>query len=418
MALSAVIDGPLIQSVRPRGLLSFGPETAPLRLGMLNVLIGPNGSGKSNLFDVFKLLRSVPVDLQDAVRRGGGLASWLWAGDIAGEPSLEVVVKPTSFEIEHSLVLRCMDSKFGVAVENIKHLPDCVIYRSDLDTGEARVRVLHPDGNADSDRPPMVPGTGLRWARLDVERAARGPLVARPYPDSKDQSILQQVHSPLDYPHLSLISGIYNSLTVYDQWSFGRDAELRRSQAADARGDRLDEDYRNLALVLNQIGQFPEAKESLMSGLRELYENFTDYNVVINSGSVQIYFTEARKQSVPATRLSDGTIRYLCLLAMLYNPNAQPIIFIEEPELGLHPDLVVALARHLRAASERIQLCVTTHSDILIDALSDTPEAVVVFENDDGATKMRRLDRADLDKWLEKYRLGEMWTSGQIGGTR
>lgn len=415
-----MIDEPLIQSVRPRGLLSFGPETGPLRLGMLNVLIGPNGSGKSNLFDVLKLLRGVPVDLQDAVRRGGGLTSWLWESDFSREPSLEVVVKPASFEIEHSLVLRCMDSQFWVAAENITHLPDSVLYGSELDTGEAMIRVMHPDGDAGSDagRPPMVPRPGLRWARLDVERAVRGPLVARPYPDSKDQSILQQVHSPLDYPHLSVLSGIYRSLAVYDQWPFGRDAELRRSQAADVRGDRLDENYLNLALVLNQIGQFPEAKESLLSGLRELYENFNDYNVVINSGSVQVYFTEARQRSVPATRLSDGTLRYLCLLAMLYNPNALPVVCIEEPELGLHPDLVVSLASHLRAASERIQICITTHSDILIDALSDTPEAIVVFENDDGATRMSRLDSADLGKWLRKYRLGELWTSGQIGGTR
>ena len=91
---------------------------------------------------------------------------------------------------------------------------------------------------------------------------------------------------------------------------------------------------------------------------------------------------------------------------------------MEEPELGLHPDVVAGLAEHLRAASERMQLIVTTHSDILIDALSDTPESIVVFENDDGATRMNRLDADDLSEWLEEYRLGQLWTSGQIRGTR
>ena len=65
-----------------------------------------------------------------------------------------------------------------------------------------------------------------------------------------------------------------------------------------------------------------------------------------------------------------------------------------------------------------MQLIVTTHSDILIDALSDTPEAVVVFENHDGATQMNRLNGDDLSVWLEKYGLGQLWTKGRIGGSR
>ncbi len=415
-----VIDQPLIKSIWPRGLLSFGHETAPLRLGMLNVLIGPNGSGKSNLFDVLSLIRSLPVDLQAAVRRGGGIRSWLWQSDFSRESKLEVVVNPAGFELQHRLALRCVDSQFWVAEEEITRLPDGRLYESRLDTDEVRIRTVQPPASseADASRPPMAPGPGLKWMKLETERTDEGPLEERRYPPETNQSILQQLRSPLDFPYLTVLSGVYNALAIYDHWHFGRDAELRRSQPADARGDRLDEDYRNLALVLNQIGQHPEAKQHVLAGLRELYEDFTDYNVVINSGSVQVYFTESKERSVPANRLSDGTIRYLCVLAMLYNPNAYPIVCLEEPELGLHPDIVVALAKHLRVASERMQILVTTHSDILIDSLSDMPEAVVVFEHDGDSTKMDRLKESDLREWLKRYRLGDLWTSGQIGGTR
>ena len=72
----------------------------------------------------------------------------------------------------------------------------------------------------------------------------------------------------------------------------------------------------------------------------------------------------------------------------------------------------------MRAASERMQLIVTTHSDILIDALSDTPESVVVFENHDGATRMNRLDADELSGWLAEYRLGQLWTSVDRSGAR
>jgi predicted ATPase len=76
------------------------------------------------------------------------------------------------------------------------------------------------------------------------------------------------------------------------------------------------------------------------------------------------------------------------------------------------------LADLMVAASERTQLIVTTHSDILVDAMTSRPEDVVVFEKKDGATCATRLDGDDLAAWLDKYRLGQLWISGQIGGTR
>ena len=99
-------------------------------------------------------------------------------------------------------------------------------------------------------------------------------------------------------------------------------------------------------------------------------------------------------------------------------PEPPKVICIEEPELGLHRDIIPEVGKLLIEASKRSQLFVTTHSDVLIDALSEVPEAVVVFDKVDGATQMRRLDAESLKPWLEKYRLGELWTSGRFGGNR
>ena len=121
---------------------------------------------------------------------------------------------------------------------------------------------------------------------------------------------------------------------------------------------------------------------------------------------------------VPAQRLSDGTLRYLCLLVILGHPDPPAVTCIEEPELGLHPDMIPEVAKLLVEASSRTQLFVTTHSDILIDALSHIPKAIIVCEKSDGATQFQRLDEHELGPWLEKYRLGELWTSGHLGGNR
>jgi predicted ATPase len=72
----------------------------------------------------------------------------------------------------------------------------------------------------------------------------------------------------------------------------------------------------------------------------------------------------------------------------------------------------------LREASRRTQIIATTHSDILVDAMTETPEAVVVCSREQGNTSMERLNPGDLSDWLKKYRLGQLWTKGEIGGTR
>lgn len=109
---------------------------------------------------------------------------------------------------------------------------------------------------------------------------------------------------------------------------------------------------------------------------------------------------------------------YLSLLAILFDPDPPPLICIEDPELGLHPDLLPKLADLLKDASQRTQLIVTTHSDILVSAMTDMPEVVVVCEKHDGRTVMKRLEREDLKEWLKRYRLGDLWTRGELGGTR
>ena len=131
-----------------------------------------------------------------------------------------------------------------------------------------------------------------------------------------------------------------------------------------------------------------------------------------------LLFLQEGNYTVPATRLSDGTIRYICLLAILCHPDPPPLVCIEEPELGIHTDIIPLLATLLKEASRRTQLIITTHSDVLVDELTDMPESVLVCEKEKGCTSMKRLDRERLKGWLEKYSLGELWRKGEIGGTR
>lgn len=236
-------------------------------------------------------------------------------------------------------------------------------------------------------------------------------------PGVRDQSVFSYIKGP-EHPELTHTGAKFQRIRLYREWAFGRGAPLRFPQPADLPNDKLSEDGKNLGLVLNRLKRdYPRASDRLLKELCQLYDGIEAIDVSIEGGTVQLFLREG-DITVPATRLSDGTLRYICLLAVLCHPNLPPLVCLEEPELGLHPDLLPGLADLLRDASERSQLIVTTHSDVLVDKLTDVPESVVICEKKDGHTQLSRLNSDDLKHWLSRYSLGELWTKGELGGNR
>jgi predicted ATPase len=190
---------------------------------------------------------------------------------------------------------------------------------------------------------------------------------------------------------------------------------VRKPQPAGLPADSLSSDSRNLGLILNQL-EHSGAWSEFNGFLKRFLPRFDRYSTRIEGGTVQFYLHESGlKQPVPATRLSDGTIRFMAILAQLLSPTPPPLICMEEPELGLHPDAIALLAGLLQEASARTQLIVTTHSDALVSALTEVAESVLVCEYR-GGTVLKRVESEKLRFWLDKYRLGEIWRIGEIGG--
>jgi predicted ATPase len=252
-------------------------------------------------------------------------------------------------------------------------------------------------------------GTGVGRTQRSLRRADLIP----------DQSVLSQRKDPNQFPEITYLVDQFAGVSLYREWILGRYTPPRMPQKADLPEDFLLEDASNLGLVLNNLQQQPDTKRLLLEYLRRFYEEAQDVTTKIYSGTVQINVHErGLRQPIPATRLSDGTLRYLSLLTLLCHPSPPPLLCIEEPELGLHPDIMPTIAELLIAATERTQLIVTTHSESLISALTDVPESVLVCSHDDGGTHLQRLNGEALKKWLDQYSLGELWRKGEIGGTR
>ncbi len=386
----------LIREITLRNFLSFGSDPESLALGPLNVLIGPNGSGKSNLLDVIDLLRNAPEQIMKPIRMGGGIQQWLWKGATGEKVGRVDVIVSSLFgnSLRYAVSLREIGQRSQIADERIESAKP--------EQGESKSHSYYRYNNGfpvfdeaqENALVPRVPGS------LDAER-----------------SILAQRRDPDRYPEITDLAERFSLIHLYRDWTFGRSHGSRAPEPTDARNYFLEPDSKNLGLVLNFIRQIPEVKARFLKALQELYAGIDDFDVRIDSGTVQVILQEGGF-TIPASRLSDGTLRYLSLLAILCHPNPPPLICIEEPELGLHPDILPTVACLLREASERCQLIVTTHSEVLVDCMTDTPEAVIVCEKRDGATTLNRLSAAELKPWLERYRLGELWTRGDIGGNR
>ena len=396
----------LIKKLKLENFLSFGPEAVDLELGRLNVFIGPNGSGKSNLIEAINLLQATPMDLAKPIRELGGAGEWIWKGGRGGsEASIEAIVEndpklSRTMSLFYSLEFREESRRLYVFSELIKNVT------SDPEHENPSLLFVNYNGKAVIN---IWKGDNKIRRKLKIDQIDTG------------QSILSQRKDPDQFPELTYLGHAFGGIRIYRDWSFGRNAPTRLPQRPDLPNKRVEENASNLGLVLNDLQRDPSSKKKFLEFLCNLYEGISDFGVHIEGNAIQVFLEEG-DITVPATRLSDGTLRYLYLLAILCHPGNSTenstLICIEEPELGLHPDILPSLADVLRDASERVQIIVTTHSDRLVDALTDVPESVFITEKHDGQTTIERLSKADLKVWLEKYSLGELWTRGSLGGNR
>jgi predicted ATPase len=387
-----------IESLRVDSLLSFAPGTPRLELGPLNVIIGPNGSGKSNLIETIELLRATPSAFASAIRDGGGVREWLWKGNSPSHATLEARLNRGGDRsaLRYRLQFAAVNQRTEIVDEAIeeaeRHNPGAndVYFYYRFQNGNPVLNVWHDHGN-----------------RIQ-RRLQRESLAA-------DESVLSQRKDPDLYPELTWCATEFARIQSFREWSFGRYTALRQPQPADLPTEVLLPDARNLGLILNQL-EHTDAGPELNAVLGRFLPRFQRVSTLVQAGTVQFFVhEEGLKAPVPATRLSDGTMRFLAMSAILLAPNPPPLVCIEEPELGLHPDALSLVAELLVEAGARTQLIVTTHSDALVSALTDHLESVLVCEYL-GGTQLRRLSTDALSHWLDKYRLGDLWRMGELGG--
>ena len=398
----------LLNSVKVNGMLSF--RDVALEMRPLNVLVGPNASGKSNFIEIMALLQALPRDLAGFFRQNGSIPDWLWKGEGKFSPnystcSVETVLhhQLDPLQLRYRLLLEQSGQHWSVLREELDE---------EVRLGQGQIESTSLFQLKDGAGGLSVRRSPESTRDQEFSFIRQGDLTA-------GQSLLRERKDPGLYPEMHFLNQQFDSIRLYRDWNMGRNSFIRRPQPTDAPTAHLYEDFSNLALVLNRLKREP-VMPTIEEQLGQFYETYESLGVDIFANTAQLWIREkGLANPVPATRLSDGTLRFLALLSILCHPYPPPLVCIEEPELGLHPDVIHQVAKLLIEASQRTQIIVTTHSAELIDHLWEDPESVVICERyPETGTEFSRLKKEELQDWLERYELGELWRTGQIGGNR
>jgi predicted ATPase len=389
-----------IERISITGMLSFREKTN-FDLGSLNVLVGPNGSGKSNLLDCVRICRNSSRDIQETFKESG-FEEWIHKNSLAGSVGsiqTEVNIPGISEKVSHRLSLDLIKGS-RVALEEL-------IFKSSSEIEEERPFFI---GSYKNQEALLSHDSSGSLSRRRVRR------IGQSYNFS--QSILSQIKDSEQYPQVTQLSNLYKEIKIYSDWSFGRKSTLRESAQIGGGASSLSEDMNDLPLVLNYL-EDTQTHLEIRNYLKELKDTYIDYSTKIMFSRVGLEIIESAFESkIPASRLSDGTLRFIALAVIFLQEQLPPLICIEEPELGMHPDMIRMIANMIVVASRKTQVILTTHSEQLLTALENEFDAVFAFSVFKGSSYVRKFTRQDYKSWRNDHTLGELWTSGELGGNR
>lgn len=310
----------------------------------VNVLLGPNGCGKTNLYKSLHLVWAAASGrLARTVADEGGMASMQWAGPQSKGPvRVTVSVKVDAFDYTLSIGLSQNELLTPFLLDpHIKEEKLAVNGVTMLERG-------HTGGFARNRE-------GVR----DVFAAEFDP----------SQSVLVQLVNVHDYPHLSQFRRLVEGWRFYHQFRTDQDSPLRSPQVG-IRTPVLAHDGIDLAAALMTIKE--SANDAALHSAIE--SAFPGSGLMIRSGDGVFEVQMAQPgihRPLNAKELSDGTLRYLCLVAALMSPSPAPLLALNEPETSLHPEMIEPLAKLIARAADVSQIWITTHSKELALRLAE-----------------------------------------------
>jgi predicted ATPase len=351
-----------LKSVVVEGFTSI--RSAALTLNAVNVLVGANGAGKSNLIRALSVLgRIVDSELGLFVGLSGGANALLNVGQTASR-----------------LIHLAVESDVGgYSAELVPAAGDALIFSGEI--------IWRHD-------------TGVT---AELGRGHRETMLTLP--------------EPLWAAEAASLIETLRGCRVFHFHDTSREAPVKQ-QGYTADNRSLQADARNLAAVVLRLRDGDHTRyQRIIRTVKQAAPFFRDFVLEpeLAPDRVRLRWRQEGSDTVlPADALSDGTLRFICLAALLGQAELPGLIILDEPELGLHPFAIVQLAGMLRAASRESQVLMATQSVTLMNQFE--LDDLIVVERQDGASVFDRPDPGRLGEWLADYSLGELWEKNMLGG--
>jgi predicted ATPase len=392
-----------IQQLTVHGYRSF--RDIRWKPGRLNLLVGPNGSGKSNLLRLLELIAETAKGrLANALKppQGGGIIPLLW--DYKA-PSLDWTIRIDPVDAGRDTTRDALTLEL-----RLEHLPTTSSYRIAVDSLGNWVK--YDQGLEQS--PLWIYRRDPRQAVVYHQGQSR--LVRLEDVDA-NESLLPQISDPSMNPIPTQTRRFLEGWRVYHDVHVERGAPMRLPATTQI-VKLVEADGSNLVSVLHTLyTSNRDFKRQINEGMRAGFGNQFEELVFQPAAAQQIQLAiQWRSSSEPHTGqdLSDGTLRFLFLLTVLASPDPATLIAIDEPEVGLHPSMLPIIAEYAADAARRTQVVMTSHSPVFLDAFSSVGPQVTLLHREDGQTCLFPLPPEPMEKWLAEYRLGELFTSGDL----
>ena len=398
----------MIKSIKITNFLSFESEIFPLDKN-LNILVGINGAGKSNFLKTLRLLKEgvAGVGLRKyVIDILGGFDSIYFKNDKGNIDFIEIEYTFDSEKI----------SEFGFRfVEDFIY--SIRLYKSpSVGNYYVKEKITNYRGFIYLD---FENGAGVFNELQDTEGHSKKTKLVR-YNDFVDSTelALSKVYDTDRYFALATIRKAISDIMVYDYFDTTPKSPIRKPMLPTSE-KRLLLDGTNLPQILNTIKiNYKSIYSKIATMLKEVNSKFNGFDFNFLGGNIELMLEEDYiNSSIHVTSISDGTLRYLCLLAILFNPERGSIICIDEPEVGLHPDMISNIGNAIIEASEKSTIIISTHSENLLNCFEI--ENIRIFEKDEhNSSKVFVYNKSDFKGWYEEFSSGKMWRQGDLGGNR
>jgi len=351
-----------------------------LHLSQINVLNGPNATGKTNLYNsVFLLAKAAAGGFAQVIAEEGGMPSVLWAGSRKSRSMGSIRMEP----VRMSLGIKTDTFSYELVCGLPKHTSgEKSAFSLDPEVKEERVWMDTPHGLKVTffERSPKG-----AWILDHDERLAdySGELLPT-------ESVLSQLREPHLYPELSALRAEMSRWRFYHHFRTDADSPLRHPQVG-VRTPVLAHDGRDLAAALQTINEAGQSRD-LHEAIRQAFPGASlEIEHDEDNGMFAVLLRmPGLRRPLRARELSDGTLRYLCLLAALLSPHPPSLLALNEPETSLHPDLLEPLAQQLVKAAKYSQLWVVTHSHRLAELVEQhSGESPITLEIVGGETRVK-----------------------------